>query len=532
MLTPASVTSPDRLSNPRWWRIALLSVGALALVTGIAIVDSLPVGAFHDDAMYVILARSLASGHGYRYLNLPGAPAATQHPPGYPALLALASWFVPAFPKNLMAFKALNAIIGAASAVLVTLFARARALEPKWAIALGATSALSIPTLLLGSMVLSEPLFFLVIIALLIAIERFVERENGWQRPIAIGAGIAACALVRLNGIALLPATLIVLGLRRRWRDAGLVTLATVVTMLPWQLLIATHTGVLPAPLRGDYESASSWWLRGFHVGGPGVLLEIIRKTVPESIGMFAVLFSPLRGELSHALTLVALGALVIVGIVAVRPRMPVTLIFLSGYLTIVAIWPFAPARFLWAIWPLFLLLIAAGAHSTWRRIAARERRVMVGQFALLAAFAWVVVGYSAYELRGLRGKWWGSIARSSAGRIASAVTWVHDNTSTGELIASEDEGAVFLYTGRQAVPVRSVTPDVYLRDIPAIESARDGLQPIIAAYPVSVVVAGSRKTAEAADVLVASTPALLQPGVDFPGGVAYRVTSRRQATR
>ena len=101
----------------------MLSVGALALVTGIAIVDALPVGVFHDDAMYVVLARSLASGHGYRYLNLPGAPAATQHPPGYPALLALVSWFAPAFPANLVAFKTLNAVIASASAVLVTLFA-------------------------------------------------------------------------------------------------------------------------------------------------------------------------------------------------------------------------------------------------------------------------------------------------------------------------------------------------------------------------------------------------------------------------
>src|SRR5207244_463309 len=105
-------------------------------------------------------------------------------------------WFVPAFPANLTAFKALNAIIGAASAVLVTVFARARALEPGWAVALGVTSAVSIPMLVLSSMVLSEPLFFLVILTLLIAIERFVERENGWRQPIAIGAGIAACALV------------------------------------------------------------------------------------------------------------------------------------------------------------------------------------------------------------------------------------------------------------------------------------------------------------------------------------------------
>jgi len=525
-------TAPDRLDNPRWWRIAVLAVGALALITGIAIVDSLPVGVFHDDAMYVILARSIASGQGYRYLNLPGAPAATQHPPGYPALLALVSWFAPAFPKNLEVFKALNAMISAASVVLITLFARARAFEPAWAIALGVASAVSIPTLLLSSMLLSEPLFFLVIVALLIAIERFVEAENGWRRPIGIGVGIAACALVHLNGIVLLPATVIVLGLKRRWRDAGLVTLATVVTMLPWQLLLATHTGVLPAPLRGDYESASSWWLRGFHANGPAMVIATVRQVVPEAIGMFAVLFSPLRGEPGHSVTLVALVALLSAGAIALRSRMPATLLFLCGYLAIVVIWPFAPSRFLWAIWPMFLLLIAAGAYSAWQHIAVSAGRTRVVQFALLAAFAWVVAGYSDYEVRGVRGHWWSSVSRSNAGRIAAAVTWVQTNTAATDLIACEDEGAVFLYTGRQTVPSGSLAPDEYLRDIPAIERVRDGLRPILAAYPVNVVVASSRRGAAAADILVASSPALLEHGVDFPGGVAYRVMSREATTR
>src|SRR5262245_33726270 len=129
------MTSSARSDNPRWWWHSVAGVGALALIAGIAIVDALPVGVFHDDAMYVILARSIASGQGYRYLNLPGAPWATQHPPGYPALLALVSWFAPAFPGNLVAFKVLNAILSAAGAVLVTMFARARALDHGWAIA-------------------------------------------------------------------------------------------------------------------------------------------------------------------------------------------------------------------------------------------------------------------------------------------------------------------------------------------------------------------------------------------------------------
>ena len=87
------------------WRVALACVGALALTVGVAIVDALPVGVVADDSFYVILARALASGEGYRYLNIPGHPAGTHFPPGYPSLLALLSLLVPAFPASVVALK-------------------------------------------------------------------------------------------------------------------------------------------------------------------------------------------------------------------------------------------------------------------------------------------------------------------------------------------------------------------------------------------------------------------------------------------
>ena len=91
------------------WRLGLFLVGALAVAAGVAAIDLRPVGVLHDDAMYVILARSLATGQGFRYLNLPGSPPATHFPPGYPALLAVISWFTPSFPANIAAFKLVKA---------------------------------------------------------------------------------------------------------------------------------------------------------------------------------------------------------------------------------------------------------------------------------------------------------------------------------------------------------------------------------------------------------------------------------------
>ena len=59
---------------------------AVVLLVALAVIDTLPVGVAQDDGWYLILAKSLATGQGYRWINLPGAPAATHFPPGYPAI--------------------------------------------------------------------------------------------------------------------------------------------------------------------------------------------------------------------------------------------------------------------------------------------------------------------------------------------------------------------------------------------------------------------------------------------------------------
>ena len=519
---PVTDPSSERLhASIDWWRVGLALVGALALAAGLAVVDARPVGVVHDDAMYVILARSLASGEGYRFLNLPGAPPATHFPPGYPALLAVVSWFAPAFPASIVAFKAMNALFLAMAAVLIACFARARGIGDRWALALGVATAVSIPLLVLGSMVLSELFFLAILLALLPALERLADGERAAARAALLGVAIAVAAMVRSHGIVLLPAAVLVLMWRRRWIDAGVLALTAVVCLLPWQLWSAAHAGRLPAPLLGNYDTYTGWWMRGLRVMGAGMVPATLGKTVPETLEMLAVLFSPLRAGAAHAMTLLMLATLTALGTWSVRRRMPVTLLFLAGYLTIVLVWPFNPSRFIWGIWPLLLLLVVAGAHAA---VAHPSHFARPARALLVASLAWVTIGYAAYELRGVRGAWWSSIARANTQRIAPAVDWTLEHTGADELLAAEDEGAIYLYTGRRAVPVFSFTTAQYLRDHSAAENATEGLAPILEAYPVRTVIVGSRKTVDAADHLVHSSHPLLALRADFPGGVAYTV--------
>ena len=64
-------------------------------------------GAYHDDAVYLESAKSLAEGHDYRIPSLPDAPYQTKYPPVFPFLMSLIWRIDPQFPGNLSKLAAL-----------------------------------------------------------------------------------------------------------------------------------------------------------------------------------------------------------------------------------------------------------------------------------------------------------------------------------------------------------------------------------------------------------------------------------------
>jgi hypothetical protein len=496
----------------------------LALVVGIAVLDHFHVGVFHDDAMYVILGRALATGQGYRYLNLPGTPTATHFPPGYPALLSLVWRIAPSFPANVVVFKLLNAVFLSASAVLVAQLVRDRLESKVWATGVGLATAVSVPLLVLVTMVLSEPFFLALLLAALIVAERFVAGAGDARDALVLGVFVGAVTLVRSHGIVLVPAIVLPLALHRRWHDAATFAVGALVVLLPWQLWSTTHAGTLPAPLEGNYGSYLGWWMRGYRAMGPSMIPETLRRTVPETTSMLTALFSPVRGSIGHAVTFVALLAAMVAAARVLVRRAPVILLFLLGYAAIVLVWPFAPTRFVWGVWPFVLFLIAAAGWS----VSSADFHWPVVVRAMLAPLVlWLVVGYTTYEVRAARGGWWASIARAGDRRIAPALAWTIANTSPTDVIAADDEGAVFLYTGRQAVPVASFTTAHYLRERSAEVDAKEGLEPILATYRPRAVLVESKATFDAAEYLTRRPVPLLAPREQFDGGAAFTVLPR-----
>jgi hypothetical protein len=107
-------------------RLTPVVLVAVVMLVALLTVTPWPVGAFQDDAMYVVLAKAIATGEGYRMINLPGSPHATHFPPGYPFFLSLLWRASPSFPANIVLFKFANAMWLSLAALGAWAFARTR----------------------------------------------------------------------------------------------------------------------------------------------------------------------------------------------------------------------------------------------------------------------------------------------------------------------------------------------------------------------------------------------------------------------
>ena len=465
---PPRSTTVDRGALARYVPFV---VSAIALAAGLNALDTQPIGGYYDDAFYVILGKSIATGQGYRNLNLPGAPYATHYPPGYPLLLALLWRIGPAFPANIILFKAANALLLAVAAAFAYRFGRERlGLSTPAAVIATVAGTASTPALYLSSMLLSETMFLALALPFLWWAEARTRRtERDLRGAMALGIGAGLLFLVRSQAIAIMGALVCVYLLRRRWKEAAVAAGAAAATMAPWLAWVATHDATYHGLLRGDYGSYFAWFIDGLRQRGAGFVGATVRRNAPDMFAHVVHRLQPPSNPVSEAIFFVSAGVLAIIGSARLSRRAPVTFAFLLGYLTIAAVWPFVPLRFVVGIWVILLLVLASGADllltdglpNVIRRI---PRASVSGRIIGGVATALLVWGVLAYNIRGYQRHWWSTTQGLGNRWIKPKVPWILANTDTAAIIATDhDEGAIYLYTGRRSVPVTTFTALEYL---------------------------------------------------------------------
>jgi hypothetical protein len=496
-------------------RAAPLVLGALALAVAVLTITPWPVGVFQDDAIYVVLAKALATGQGFRMINMPGAPHATHFPPGYPLLLAGLWKLFPSFPDNLVVFKFVNALFLAGTAVGTYWFSRLRLdLGPAASFIAAAAGTISVVVLMITGVVLSEPLYMLLVIPTLLVAERAADRGSA-RDAAAAGALIGVLALVRTVGVFLLPAALLVMVFRRRWRSAAITALIAMAFIVPWQMWVSAYQSETPGPFVGKYGAYGPWLAEGYRAGGLAFARAVLEKNADELFGFLGYITLPVAAVWPRLLSLGTVVAMLGVAAATAWRRIPVTILFLLGYGAVILVWPFEPTRFALVWWPVLAALFVAGVRRVWTWRPAAPSLVGARVATLVAAVV-VTTGYGAYNLRGVRQKWWVNIQSDAGTRAKPIAEWVARATRPEDVVISDHDLIVYLYTGRRAVPTATFTA---LGRITPLTPAQDAvvLRGMLAQLRPRWYIATSQQGIEAATLLAAEQP----PRLRYAGSIS-----------
>jgi hypothetical protein len=483
-------------------------IGAAVAVMLYILYRPFPIGVAQDDGLYMILAKAIRTGQGYRFINLPGAPAGVHYPPGYPLLLAALSSLTSGIPGNPLVFAAANMVVLGVGAAFLFVLARRAGMSTALAAGCALGGFLMPPAIWMNTALFSEPMWLGLAIPWLVWADS-ADREGKLDARTAIMLGAAAgcIALVRTQAATLALALVFVLALRRRWKPAALVLIATALVLLPWQLFIARHAGEIPDAVSAKYGPYSTWLAQGLRAEGLHLLIATFMRNIVSSFAIIRALFAPAGGAW---LAVVLLGAPGIAAAWRLARRTPVVFTAVAAHAAIILLWPFEPQRFIWTSWPFVVLWICAGAAELWdqaQRVSSRRwgpARIAVALDTGLLGLA--AVGTTAFML------WTGAyraIARGQAKRITPTVAWVQQHTPPGSLVASDDETAVFLYTGRPAVPVSSFSAADYAHGEGWSESA---LGAVVTGYKPDIAIVSWNKSVDAAMRMSSGAQPVLRP--------------------
>jgi hypothetical protein len=491
------------------------AVGVVALIAALALQHPYPVGLFHDDGAYAILAGALASGRGLTFLHLPGAPYNTHYPPIYPVVLSLLWRMTGGFPANLPALLAVSAVaVGAIAWGIHELLTRIAGWSNIPSAIVAILASLSFPILLLSGTLLSEPLFLALFIPLVLLGQRTLASRDA-RHAALFGALCALLILVRTQGIVLPLAVVLLVGARREWKTAGIVAGAAVIPVIAWQLWTSSHTTLLPPALQGSYGSYLGWFVHG--LSAPSFLWKTVGINARDTWTLIGERFVPLDlPGFVHVAAVLAIIAM-IAGAVRLWKTGSVLVVSIALYIAIVLVWPYTPWRFIYGIWPLVLILVAIGIRPS--SMAAENRP----RFIAIAVLITGVLGAGW-----LRQEWsaWRTDAREVPIQVAAqqaipSVRWIAEHTQRSDVIVTEASELVYLYSGRRAVPLMPFDAVEYgMPRSPAVDAR--GLQRMLSDVPATYMVALSPAMRAAAALV---TQPRLTPVDTLNGLSVFRVS-------
>jgi hypothetical protein len=488
--TPVPVAPTRR----RRWPVVVAVASAFLLFLAIYLlrIDRV-VGLVVDDAWYLLLAKALATGHGYTLINSPTPDIRPFYSPGFPALLAVFYRLWPRFPENIYLLKAVSiaAMTGVGIASYIY-FTRYRELPNQLAFGIAVATVLYPALVFLAtSTLMSECVFMLVQLLAIIAVERSVRWPGAdgnpakglafWSAVLTGGLLASFALLIRPAGAGLLVASVAYMLKQRLWRTAVVFAATCALLVGPWLLYSRAHS---PNTEQRNEQGgnivqsyAVQFWQRtaGQPLNGTITLDEVperIWKNVSEigknDIGALAFysIFRPLEpGEpirLSSAARFISwiLALLALTGFVTVaRERLTLAELVVPLSLLVTALWGWEQFRLILPLVPFLLFYLLMGMRLLIRLLQGlNSESDQSGQWGPLTVLVGAIIALNVYSnVRYIQKKHdpvvadrlqWTSVYDENE----ALIKYVGESLPKGAVIATQNPALLNLYTGQKTV--------------------------------------------------------------------------------
>lgn len=415
------------------YNILLLLIAISALLSLLRF-DSLQIGTSYDDAKYIILTESLASGQGYQLINFPRPQIERNFPPGWPLVLAP---FTLAFPKNYDALKTVSLILWLTSIFLVYKLFSKRLDSPYLEIL---TVLVALNPLLVGTSVtvMSESAYLFFSLLALLVYDKTYGKHIGWVVLVTFLAFYSQ--QIRTIGVSLTLSLLIILLLSRRFKEAGMVVVLFIVGfgLQSWLNLrnggTVISSGYEAQVLSGSViEKLGQVW-----ANASGYFDEVLASAL---IPIFGTRLDVSFGGLFFLFNLIVILILA-AGMLASKPKLEWMHIYFIIYVVgILAFWNpqvgSVKARFLIPILPMLYFYFLIGLK--W--ILKGNARLAVGISALIA-----------FTLLARNIQDWRSPIREQMSDLSLGTSWVAENAPTDAIVMVNEPVPAYVHVQRKTI--------------------------------------------------------------------------------
>jgi hypothetical protein len=436
-----------KLSPPRTVAfVALLLLGAVLAWPYLVYLRAPALGTFHDDGVYLVTAKALATGQGYRIVSLPGEPAQTKYPFLFPWLLSIVWRARSTLPGNLLSLRMVPFVGAVAWLYLSWRVLRRLGATPMITAAAIALTAASPWTLFLSTSLLSETLCAALVAGGLLLLVRVESADTTRYDAMAAGALMGAAILSRTAAIAPATAGLVVLAAKRKWRNVVQYGVSTLLVAAPWIWWSMRHAS---DPIVDPFYSASnyaSWNIVFSYAWRDKLAILVVNTLWAIQVGQYWGLSA---GRVTAWIVAVVFVPCIVRGVWLERGS-PVALAS-ALYTALLLAWAFPPVRFLVPILPFLVWFLFVGA--------GRLKPVVGVMAAVLVVTSSIATWHLAQATRARGGTWFDAGGVDDWSGIINLVRWVDTNAPPDAVLIATHDPTFYLFTGRTALRPDSMDP-------------------------------------------------------------------------